>query len=142
MATFVASTMSSSAWDVILLLRRHPWKSIRPSIGPESRHTTGSRRTSFRVGFFEEEMDMSHTPPYVPPLPMGMHYLMLKCRQCSTPKRLVVPAYPLKIGTLLTPEGFGQDASCPRCGAALLEVQNEPQEPGPPPPPQGWAQKK
>lgn len=85
---------------------------------------------------------MSYTPPYVPPLPMGMHYLRLICRQCKAPKRLVVPAYPLKIGTVLTNDGFGQDASCNRCGVAALEVQNEPEEPASSPPPVGWAEKK
>lgn len=78
---------------------------------------------------------------YEQPLPMGYHYLLLKCQGCRAPKRLVVPAHPLPIGTRLDPRFWGEDAHCVRCGAAKLEILNEPPKPPPPAPPQGFTKK-
>lgn len=78
---------------------------------------------------------------YEPPLPLGCHYLQLKCQGCGIRKRLLVPMYPWPIGSILPVDGFGPDACCIKCGAARLEVLNEPPPPEPPPPPVGWAKK-
>ena len=78
---------------------------------------------------------------YEPPLPEGCHYLRLKCQGCGLTKRMVVPSYPLPIGSILSVEGWGQEASCFRCGKARLEVLNLPPSPPSPPPPQGWTKK-
>lgn len=78
---------------------------------------------------------------YEPPLPLGCHYLQLKCQGCGIRKRLLVPAFPLPIGSLLSVEGFGPDACCIKCGAARLEVLNEPPPNPSPPPPVGWVKK-
>jgi hypothetical protein len=76
------------------------------------------------------------------PLPLGYHYLFLRCQKCGLRKRLVVPAYPLKIGSVLPVQGYGAPAaSCVRCKAARLEVLNEPPPPPDPPPPRGFVKK-
>lgn len=78
------------------------------------------------------------TKPHEPPLATGYHYLYLRCLNCKTPKRLVVPAYPHPKGTILTSLGFGPDACCIRCGAERLAVENDPPTPKPADPPVGW----
>ena len=78
---------------------------------------------------------------YEPPLPLGCHHLHLRCQGCGIHKRIVVPAYPLPVGSILSVDGFGQNACCIKCGAARLEVLNEPPPPPPPPPPVGWVKK-
>lgn len=77
---------------------------------------------------------------YEQPLAEGYHYLQLKCQGCGIRKRLVVPAYPLPLGSLLDAQ-WGPDAHCIKCGAARLEVMNEPAKPPPPPPPPGFVKK-
>lgn len=74
-----------------------------------------------------------------PDLPVGQMYLHLVCRSCGAKKRLVVPAHPMKVGSVLPVQGWGgTKASCIRCRKAQLVVQNTVSEPPPPPGPPGF----
>lgn len=56
------------------------------------------------------------------------YYMQLKCQKCGAKSRILAYPHPMyRKGTVLAVDaGFGEQASCLRCGVARLEIQNNP----------------
>lgn len=76
--------------------------------------------------------------PDLPKPPDHSFTFQLKCGSCGAYRMLKLPAYPWPVDKPVPLQGFGQDASCPRCGKQDMRPQNSPPAEKPPPPPRGW----